>query len=76
MPIIYQCRHCGQKVGELEKKDVDRAMLGLHRLSDSEQKEMIHTSGNGELQIKVICESCESAFAANPHYHEFDYFIH
>jgi len=76
LPIIYTCRHCGQKVGQLDKKDVDASMLGIHKLSEKDLKDMLLSKQNGDLHIQTICESCESALEAHPHYHELDHFIH
>ncbi|WP_339230733.1 anti-sigma-F factor Fin family protein [Oceanobacillus sp. FSL K6-2867] len=75
MTIIYRCRHCGQTIGKLEQKVIDTAMLGLNQLNKKEQEEMIHYDGDGNMQIKTICEDCEHALGQHPNYHELDYFI-
>lgn len=75
MPIIYNCRHCGQEIGKLEQDIVDTTMLGLDKLSTGETKEMIHFKKNGDVHIQAICESCEETLGSHPHYHELDYFI-
>jgi len=76
MAIIYTCKHCRQCVGKLEKHEVDVTMLGVHALTESEQQEMIEHKDNGEIHIQTICDSCESALSAHPHYHELEHFIH
>ncbi|MGY0694528.1 anti-sigma-F factor Fin [Virgibacillus sp. FSP13] len=75
MSIVYQCRHCGQVIGELDQQVVDTAMLGLDKLSVEDKKEMVHYQQNGDVHIKTICENCEASLGANPHYHELDFFI-
>lgn len=75
MSIVYQCRHCGQTVGEVNQQMVDETMLGLDQLSAADKQEMIDYKENGDVRIKTICESCEAFLGANPHYHELDFFI-
>lgn len=75
MSIVYQCRHCGQVVGEVDQQMVDEAMLGLDKLSGADKQDMIDYQKNGDVQVKTICESCEASLGANPHYHELDFFI-
>ncbi|RYG72731.1 anti-sigma-F factor Fin family protein [Lentibacillus lipolyticus] len=75
MPIIYQCRHCGQEIGRLNQQMVDASMLGLDQLSADEQQEMVNYRDNGDVEIKSICESCEESLGSNPQYHELDHFI-
>ena len=75
MSIVYTCRHCGHEVGKIEQTIIDSTTLGLNKLSVEEQKEMVQFKKNGDVQIKTICESCESALGQNPHYHELDFFI-
>lgn len=75
MSIIYSCRHCGHSIGALEQTVLNHSDLGLDILSEEEKREMIHYEGNGDIHIKVICESCESLLKENPKYHELDYFI-
>lgn len=75
MSIVYQCRHCGQVVGEVDQQMVDEAMLGLDKLSAADKQDMIDYQKNGDVQVKTICESCEASLGANPHYHELDFFI-
>lgn len=76
MAITYICRHCKQHIGTLEKHKVDAAMLGLHALSNSEQREMVQHTGEGEMQIQTICDQCEETLKTHPQYYELDYFIH
>ncbi|MBT2218154.1 DUF2757 family protein [Virgibacillus dakarensis] len=75
MSIVYQCRHCGHVVGQVNQQLVDETMLGLDKLSAKDKREMIHYQQNGDVQIKTICENCEASLGANPQYHELDFFI-
>lgn len=75
MSIVYQCRHCGQVVGEIDQQMVDDSMLGLDKLSVADKQNMINYQENGEIQIKIICENCEASLRTNPSYHELDFFI-
>ncbi|MFD2761406.1 anti-sigma-F factor Fin [Lentibacillus juripiscarius] len=75
MPIIYQCRHCGHKIGQLDQQMVDASMLGLDQLSVEDRQDMVNYQENGDIQIKSICESCEESLGKNPQYHELDHFI-
>lgn len=76
MSVVYNCKHCNQKIGELSKEQVDLNILGWDSLSQSEQKEMIHNVADGKLIVQAICENCEQTLEQHPHYHEQDYFIH
>lgn len=75
LPIIYLCRHCGQKIGSIQQKVLDTTMLGFDQLTMKEKEEMITYKPNGDAHIKVICENCEEALGHHPHYHELDFFI-
>lgn len=76
MSVLYKCKHCHEKIGELEENQVDAEMLGLNKLNPFEQREMIQNLMNGEAVVHAICENCEQTLAEHPHYHEQDYFIH
>ncbi|GAA0439365.1 anti-sigma-F factor Fin [Lentibacillus halophilus] len=75
MPIIYQCRHCGQEIGQLNQRRVDASMLGLDQLSADDTRDMIDYRENGDIKIKAICESCEASLESHPTYHELDHFL-
>lgn len=75
MTVIYQCRHCKKEIGRLEEQVIDASLLGVDILTTEEKKEMIEYQTNGNLKIYAICDSCEAALEAHPHYHELDYFI-
>ncbi|GGK01116.1 anti-sigma-F factor Fin [Lentibacillus kapialis] len=75
MAIVYECRHCGQRIGKLDQQMVDTSMLGLDQLSSEEKRDMISYEANGDIKIKSICESCEESLGSIPQYHELDYFI-
>lgn len=76
MSITYKCTHCGNKVGQLEQSKVDQTMLGIQELTKEERSEMVQQADDGKLEIRSICESCESMLQEHPQYHELDYFIH
>jgi len=75
MSIVYNCRHCGQKIGELEHQVVDTTALGFDQLTAKEKQEMIHYQPNGEIHVKSICDNCHETLDQHPQYHELDYFI-
>lgn len=75
MSIIYTCRHCQQTIGTLEQQVVSYKELGFDQLPIEDQKKMITYLENGDIQIKSICEACESSLRNHPTYHELDYFI-
>ncbi len=75
MPIVYTCRHCGQKIGELNESAIDASVLGWDQLSAGDQQEMIHIKQNGDVHIQAICEECETSLTQHPEYHELDHFI-
>ncbi|MBB6455247.1 hypothetical protein HNQ94_003744 [Salirhabdus euzebyi] len=75
MSIKYSCRHCGNKIGQIEHKEIEEEKLGLNELSNEERYEMINYQNNGDVEVKTICEHCEETLNQNPSYHELDTFI-
>ncbi|RLQ91684.1 anti-sigma-F factor Fin family protein [Falsibacillus albus] len=75
MAIHYICRHCGTRIGSLNKLSVHTEQLGLHKLSDIERQEMVSYEDSGDIQITSICEDCQEALERNPGLHEYDYLI-
>ncbi|KHE71484.1 anti-sigma-F factor Fin family protein [Halobacillus sp. BBL2006] len=75
MKIRYFCRHCQNQVGELDAEHVDVSQLGFDLLNNEDQQQMVHMNGNGNMDIKTICDSCKETLDQNPHYHELDFFI-
>ncbi|MDL4840474.1 anti-sigma-F factor Fin family protein [Aquibacillus rhizosphaerae] len=75
MAIVYNCKHCGNKVGQLDQEVIDTQALGWNQLSNEDRQEMIQYDSKGDIQIKVICEDCQESLDKNPHYHELDFFI-
>jgi hypothetical protein len=75
MSVVYNCRHCGHVIGEINDQIVDTTILGWNTLSDKEKKEMIEYKSNGDVHIQAICENCEETLGTHPEYHELDYFI-
>lgn len=75
MAIHYHCRHCGAKLGSLEKTSVHSDTLGLHKLTDQEREEMITYDYSGDIFITSICEDCQNALEENPDYHQYGFFI-
>ncbi|QHS23889.1 anti-sigma-F factor Fin family protein [Virgibacillus sp. MSP4-1] len=75
MAVIYRCRHCGDKIGELQQSYVHEEDLGLHILSNEERNEMIDYTKDGHMEVKAICDHCEDALNNHPDYHELDSFI-
>lgn len=75
MAIVYTCRHCGLKLGEIKEQVVDTTVLGWNKLTDEEKREMIQYKENGDVQIHAICENCQESLGHHPEYHELDYFI-
>lgn len=76
MAIHYYCRHCGIKLGSLEKHIISSEKLGLHKLTDHERKEMVQYESNGDISIKSICEDCQESLERYPDFHQNDYLIH
>lgn len=73
--IHYLCRHCQQTIGTLDAIEVDEQKLGFQTLTNEERLEMIEYDENGNLNVKVICETCQEALDRNPQFHQLDSFI-
>ncbi|KGX85481.1 anti-sigma-F factor Fin family protein [Pontibacillus litoralis] len=75
MAIVYQCRHCKQRLAALAHEQVNANDLGLQHLSEQERLEMIQLHENGDMQVNTICEHCQEAIELHPHYHELESFL-
>lgn len=75
MSVIYQCRHCGQKIGEVDHQFLDTTMLGFNELTAEEKQEMIRYEKNGNIHVSAICDDCYDTLSKHPEYHELDHFI-
>ena len=76
MSIIYLCRHCDTKIGEINESVATISLLDLNKLTLVDKKKMIHYEPNGDALIKVICENCKQTLDDYPNYYELDFFIH
>ncbi len=75
MAIHYTCRHCGTKMGTIEKTSITSASLGLDKLTEQERMEMVSYDSAGDIHITSICEDCQEALERNPDYHQFGFLI-
>jgi hypothetical protein len=66
MAITYICRYCKTAVGTLDSSIVSEYQLGLHSLTPTERRDIIAYNPDGGMTVKVICEFCREALAANP----------
>lgn len=76
MAIHYHCRHCGTKLGTIEKTSIYSETLGIHKLTEEERQEMVAYDQNGDIRITAICEDCQEALERNPEFHQYDFLIH
>lgn len=75
MAIHYHCRHCGTKLGSIDRFSIHSETLGLHKLTEQERNEMISYGQDGNIYITSICEDCQEALERNPDYHQIDFLI-
>lgn len=75
MAIHYHCRHCGTKIGSIEKTPVYSESLGLDKLTEQERMEMVTYDASGDIFITSICEDCQESLERNPDYHQLDFLI-
>jgi hypothetical protein len=66
MAVIYSCRHCHMKVGELNAEHLSEFQLGFHFLTPTERKDIISYSPEGDVSVKVICDYCRHAIETHP----------
>lgn len=76
MLIHYRCKYCRTTIAELHHDQVNFEKLGFNQLTEEQKNELIKYHHEGEADIFVICESCESALYQHPNYRELTYFIH
>ncbi|MDP9729750.1 anti-sigma-F factor Fin [Alicyclobacillus tolerans] len=70
MRIEYICRHCRQKVGQLNQPhwtmaDVD-VRLGLGRLTPAERLESVQMDTYDDMRVYTVCSYCENALREHP----------
>ncbi|WP_027410135.1 anti-sigma-F factor Fin family protein [Anoxybacteroides tepidamans] len=75
MPLHYYCRHCGVKVGTINRVPLYSEQLGFHHLTEEERLDMISYLPNGEIHVKTICEDCHEALERNPELYQYEKFI-
>lgn len=75
MSIVYQCRHCGHKIGEIASNAIDFSALGINELTAEEKEQYVHYEEDGTVRIHAICDSCKQTLKERPEYHELDFFI-
>lgn len=75
MALHYFCRHCGTKLGTLEKQELHTEQLGFHQLTEDDRQEMIQYDSAGDIHVKAICEDCHESLQRNPDLHQNDYII-
>lgn len=75
MTIHYHCRHCGTKLGSIDKTSIHSETLGLHKLTEQERREMVAYDPSGDIHITSICEDCQEAFERNPDYYQYGFLI-
>lgn len=66
MSIKYVCRHCQTPIGEIASAEVSEFQLGFHFLTPEERSDIISYSLNGDVTVRVVCDYCREALAANP----------
>nr|WP_289038351.1 anti-sigma-F factor Fin [uncultured Allobacillus sp.] len=75
MAIKMTCRHCGESMGEL--KEHPRVLDLLNQeLSAEESNHMMKENQQGDLMLRLVCETCEDTLTHNPSLFENDNFIH
>lgn len=75
MSIIYKCRHCNGTLATISNRYVTQEMLGFDQLTTDEKRKMISFSENGDLVVRIICQSCKNSLDEHPDYYELEYFI-
>ncbi|MBB5325844.1 hypothetical protein HNQ34_002945 [Anoxybacillus tepidamans] len=75
MALHYYCRHCGVKVGMIDRVPLYSEQLGFHHLTEKERLAMISYLPNGEIHVKTICEDCHEALERNPELYQYEKFI-
>lgn len=76
MMLVYLCKHCDNKIGEINDDVAIQSYLSRHELTSVDGQKMFQYKPNGEIYMKVICEACESALNEHPKYYELQFFIH
>ncbi|CAH0347582.1 anti-sigma-F factor Fin family protein [Bacillus sp. CECT 9360] len=76
MALHYHCRHCGTKIGTLQKQTLNTEQLGFNHLNNEDRQDMIVYDSAGDIHVKAICEDCHESLQRNPDLHQNDYIIH
>ncbi|MFC4323933.1 anti-sigma-F factor Fin family protein [Litchfieldia salsa] len=75
MALHYFCRHCGVKVGSIDRMSLYSDSLGFHQLTDEERQDMITYESTGDIHVTTICEDCQESLDRNPDLHQYERFI-
>ncbi|WP_067841272.1 anti-sigma-F factor Fin [Amphibacillus sediminis] len=76
MRVHYRCKHCQSSIAQLNHDRLNLDQLGFKHVAPEQRNHMIKQHSVNDVEVFVICESCESALYKFPIYHELDYFIH
>ncbi|WP_091500326.1 anti-sigma-F factor Fin [Amphibacillus marinus] len=76
MRVHYKCKHCLSTIAQLNHERLNLDQLGFNHLPSDQKEVMVKQHQSGDVDVLVICESCESALYKFPVYHELDHFIH
>ncbi|MDB5052390.1 MAG: hypothetical protein JWM44_440 [Bacilli bacterium] len=66
MSVKYICRHCQTMIGVITNDLVSEFQLGFHFLTPEERSDIISYNLNGDVTVKLVCNYCGEALAANP----------
>ncbi|WP_127588070.1 anti-sigma-F factor Fin family protein [Paenibacillus koleovorans] len=67
MTVNYICRHCGSGMGRIDNEQVSEYRLGFHFLTPEERNDIItYNNDSGDVTVKLTCDYCTQALAANP----------
>ena len=66
MTVVYVCRHCHTKQGEIEREGITEFQLGFHFLTPEERRDIIAYNDNGDITVKIVCDYCQNALEHHP----------
>lgn len=59
MKVKYECRDCGDYIGEIRLDEIDEEKLGFNILNSEERAEMVQFNQKLDIiRVKAICDDC------------------
>ena len=67
--ITYRCNHCQTEIGSIPFASVEETIRDLQRTDELQKERFVHATHQGGIEVRCICETCESSLREFPDYY-------